>query len=196
MQYRIISYKKEKFYLDNKNELFDLLDDLKYYRLSQYFTEEGFEFSNSGYFIIDTEKVSVKSKYTDEYFQTTKNKTVNALYMLFTEKNVKVDIEKLIEEYKQSRSKTNKNRQQYYYNRSTQKYRNRWKSYYKTYNNSFTKEYRDNITAKEEGVKIRSSREKEVKLKHVFFYEEDLDYRKSKKSWKDYKKNKKQWLKN
>ena len=196
MQYRIINYKKEKFYVSNKKELFDILDGFKLYDIKNYFTDEDFRFSNEGGFTVESETLSVKNKYSDRYFFETYRKTVNAIYMIFTEKNVKVDLEELISEYKQSRGLLQKKRPKSYYNRGTKFYSRHWKSYYKTYDNSFTKEYRDNISALEEGVKIRSSRANEVKLKHIFCYEDDLDYRKSKKSWKDYKKNKKQWMKN
>jgi hypothetical protein len=198
MKYKIVNYKKEKFYIENKKELFNLLDSGKYHRLTDYFTDEDFKFSSSGNFVIDSEIVSVLDPYSFRvrYLEETNIKKVNSLYMIFNEKNVKVNLEELIKEYNQSRKKENYYGTQYYFNRSTQKYRNRSKSYFKTYKNSFTKEYRDNLYAKEEGIKIRSSREKEIKEKHVFLYEDDLDYRNPKKSWKSYKRNKKQWLKN
>ena len=203
MKYKIISYQGEKFYFENKEELFKTFDDLinPYYywngTLNNQFTEEGFEFSeNKGNFTVAQKQIQVYNKYSERYVNSVINIRVNALYKLYTEKNVVVNLEEILSEYKQSRGVKQRVYKPYYCDRSTQKYRKRWKSYAKEGSNAFRKEYRNNIYAAEEGVKVRSSRAYEVKMKHFYLYDDCFIYRDAKKSWKDYKKNKKQWMKN
>lgn len=203
MKYKIVSYQGEKFYFENKEELFKTFDDLlnPYYywcgTLRNKFTEEGFEFSEQqGNFVVDKKESHVYNKYSEKFVVSFINIKVNALYKIYTEKNVVVNLEEILSEYKQSRGVKQRVYKPYYCDRSTQKYRKRWKSYAKEGSNAFRKEYRNNIYASEEGVKVRASRAHEVKMKHVCEYDDCFIYRDAKRSWKDYKKNRKQWMKN
>lgn len=205
MKYKIISYEGEKFYFENKQELFQCFDFLikrDYYgwcgSLQSRFTEKGFEYyeNSSRGFNIGQKEVQIYNKFAKGYYNSVVTIQVNALYKLYTEKNVAVCIEEIFYEYKQSRGIKEKVYKPYYCDRSTQRYRKKWKSYYKDKSNAFRKEYRDNISAFEEGIRIRASRAHEVKMQHVYCYDDYFYYRETKKSWKDYKKNKKQWMKN
>ncbi len=100
MKYKIVSYQGEKFYFENKEELFKTFDDLinPYYywcgTLRNQFTEEGFEFSEQqGNFVVDKKESHVYNKYSEKFVVSFINIKVNALYKIYTEKNVVVNLE-------------------------------------------------------------------------------------------------------
>ena len=203
MQYKIVCYKEENIFLKSKIALFDFMDryanDCRYsnndYNLRRYFTY-GFVIGSKGNFEISREKTKSKNIYTEIYFDNEIVKYVNGIFILYSEFGVKVDLDKLIQEYRQSRGLGKDRRYtRKWSDRSTQSWRKHTKSYCSVYsrNNSFTKEYRDNITAKEAGVKIRSSRAKEVESYHIWMYEDSIEYNYPERNWKSQSKKRKQW---
>jgi hypothetical protein len=206
MKYKIVCFQKESLFLSSKEELFRFIDcytqpswgKRNAYGIGSIFGNE-FIIGNSGGFEISrtTERLKAEGFSQDYHYEVLKVKYVNALFIIYENHTQKVDLDKLKEEYSQSRKiEQYKYRCTYNYDRSTQAYRTREKARCEIdhRNNSFTKEYRDNISAKEAGVKVRASRAKEVETYHVYMYEDSLRYRVNQKNWKTQNKNRKQWM--
>lgn len=202
MRYTLKHHSGKKYFVDNKQELFSIFDSFQSNWgkwsgcvVTSYFTDN-FIFSNSGRFVVKEEYFEkCHHFYEGEYTIVYKATYVNALYIIYNDSGQKINLEELKEQYVQSRKlEKKKNKNLYHYDRSTASYRNKWKcSRYKdrSRHNSYTKEYRDNIYAFEENIKIRKKRATQVEKYHVFYYDYEY-YRDATKSWK-YKKVKKQW---
>jgi hypothetical protein len=204
MQYKIVRYREESIFLSSKKELFNFIDiytqdtyckNRYVFNARRYFTD-AFIIGLTGNFIVECKEVTVKNIYTDILSDVEEKKYVNGIFIIYDENNKKVDLDKLFGEYSQSRD-LNKDRRNTRkgYDRSTSSWRKYTKNYCKVYskNNSFKKEYRDNITAKEYGVKVRSSRAKEVQSYHIWMYEDSMDYHYPERNWKSQSKKRKQW---
>ena len=205
MQYKIVRHQRESIYLSSKKDLFDFMEifsrknwsgNISLYSLGQYFTEN-FVIGLKGNFEVSRQETTRKNIYSGLYENYSEIvKYVNGIFIVYNEHGVKVDLTILIKEFSQSRGLNKKNNRQYkYYDRSTNAWRKHTNSYCKVYsrNNSFKKEYRDNITAKEYGVKIRSSRAKEVESYHIWMHEDSMEYKKPERNWKSQSKKRKQW---
>lgn len=208
MRYKLKTYDKKTYYIEDKEDLFEFFDRINNNRhsLRNIFSDR-FDISINPYG--GSFKIGEKPKvyYYDDggCYYTTISVYVEAWYILEDYHGYTVDYEKLFREYKQSRK--NKSRKsgkkvghrlfyRHSLNRSTKRYRKAMKFQdLKESKSSCRKEYSDLIQCKIEGVKVRSKRFDFLRQNHVHFYLDDYHVRKDTTSWKDNKKIKKQWQK-
>lgn len=191
MQYKIKQFNGESLFFKNKERLFYFIDKIKN-RKKDYFTEN-FIIGLNGNFFVSEKTITVENPYTERKNDFSEKKYVNALYIIYDEYKRKVNLTELFYEYDLSRKITKKTFKRKIYDLSTSKSRRSNKSKFCSINNSYNKEYRDNLTAQEQGIKVRNKRAKKIKIYHVFLYEDELDYRENIKCWKQQSKRKKQW---
>lgn len=188
MTYKLTTYfsyqNNNKFHL-TKKELFEFIDDF------------GFKFVQS--FQKNNERGIYLGKETfynkDSGYESYSNVYLNGQFILQDIHGYSVDFTSIEIDYNKSRDIKKYQYKRYNHNYGTKKYSKprRRASLQKEKSVGFSKEYKESFIAKEFDVKIRVKRYKDVKKKHIFFYD-DPWYRKSSRSWKN-KKIKKQWNK-
>jgi len=188
MKYKIIRYKESNFFLESKKDLFNLID-----KVGRIYFTTNFDVGLKGNFLISSEKCYYFENNLRQDYYYYYRKYIKGVYILLNVYGEKVNLDELFTEYKQSRGLIKKKAKKNIYDLSSANSRKKNKRKFYSANNSFTKEYRDNITAKESNVKIRSSRRSEVKLAHVFRHEDSIEYRLSDRNWKSQGKKLKQW---
>ncbi len=193
--YKLERYNQDYYFL-NKKDLFlqidNLINKMRYNSvinvIKLYFTED-FKFSSkSGSFLIKDEELD----YRDETgWKVYKRLYVNAIWKIY-EKGYVIDLDKFIEEYCQSRNVKNEIHRHHRLNNGSKK-ENKPRYTYRHIKTNCRKEFEDSFYAIEYNVKVRAKRFHEVKLKHVYLYEDEFYRSHQSKSWKDQSKRKKQY---
>lgn len=191
MKYKLLNFFGESIYAESKSELFRLID----------YCTNGSKHSFYKYFTYDFQIFDDRSKkglikaYTidvkeTEFLNSTKYvyTYVTGHFKILDQQRYAVDLEILWDEYAQSRGLVKKNRYQYYSYVPGSKYNGRASRKIKC----ICKEYKDNIYAKEMGVKIRTKREQKIK-RHQHRWDAPYRSREDNRCWKS-KKKRKQWL--
>lgn len=195
MKYTIKSVHGDKYIYESKLELFNDFDNLAYKHgklkedeLRTYIGED-FQIGKEGAFSIDIE--SFDKLIRGEYQRIVKKLRFNYLYVIYDQFGCKINVDKILDEYIQSRDLVKKARSSYIYDRSSNKSRKlrkngRWSSTPK--NSGLKKEYQDSFYPDEYSIKIRKKRLDTVKGFHIFYCGK-RSYSKNTKSWKYNRKN-------
>lgn len=193
MRYKIESFFHETFFIYGKKELFIFIDTMT--RRNSFFSIFSRDFEKSfegGFFVKESHTVSNEYGYNYAI-----NEYVKSLYIIKDEKGFVVDYSKLYSEYQQSRDiqpYKNKIKRKYKVkDRSTSSYRkSRKKARFRDSKHTYRREYSLMCQDKEDGIKVRDKRLKDLKSQLIHYYDDEYDLRWDKKSWKS-KKQKHQW---